>query len=227
MLKKLFLGAIMIVSISAFAQQNQPSADTNPKDVSDNAQLISTAAQLVQYGYQTKSALPLIQAVQIFKSLNLSAATDGITPESDGSTMTSGSVAKKDVVSYDEKKLLADATTFADGNKNLLALIKDTEKATRGAVGGAIARHSCVRGGYTDTWTLQFRGQQQAYVCVNGDGDTDLDLYVYDANGNLITYDDDGVDLCVCRFTPRWTGTFRIKVVNRGRIANCYDIVTN
>ena len=217
----------MLFTVSAFAQKSQPAAEANPKDVSDNAQLVSTAAHLVQYGYQTKSALPLIQAVQIFKSLNLTEATDNTTPETSGSAMTSGSVSKKDVVSYDEKQLLADATTFASGNKNLLALIKDAEKATRGVVGGGVTRHTCVRGGYTDTWTFRFRGQEPAYVCVNGDGDTDLDLYIYDENGNLIVSDTDGLDLCICRFTPLWTGTFRLKVVNRGRISNCYTLVTN
>jgi hypothetical protein len=66
-----------------------------------------------------------------------------------------------------------------------------------------------------------------AVITVIGDGDTDLDLYVYDENGNLIEHDADYTDDCVVTFTPKWTGNFKIKIVNRGRVYNSYVIRTN
>ena len=66
-----------------------------------------------------------------------------------------------------------------------------------------------------------------AEVCVSGDGDTDLDLYVYDSNGNLIGSDADYSDDCVVRWVPAWTGEFTIKVVNRGAVYNNFAIWTN
>ena len=66
-----------------------------------------------------------------------------------------------------------------------------------------------------------------AEILVSGDGDTDLDLYVYDENGNLITSDTDYTDDCYVRFCPKWTGPFRIKIVNRGGVYNNYIILTN
>ena len=57
------------------------------------------------------------------------------------------------------------------------------------------------------------------------DGDTDLDLYVYDENGILIASDTDSTETCVVRFWPKWTGAFRIEVRNLGTVYNRYEIV--
>jgi hypothetical protein len=76
----------------------------------------------------------------------------------------------------------------------------------------------------TDRFHVSFFGDQDAAVIISGDGDTDLDLYVYDENGNLIGSDTDSSDDCVVRFHPRWTGSFRIEVRNLGRVYNQYQI---
>jgi hypothetical protein len=76
---------------------------------------------------------------------------------------------------------------------------------------------------YTD-W---FRGGETAVVRVKGDGDSDLDLYVYDENGNLVGADRDSTDNCLVIWKPRWTGKFTIKVVNCGPMANRYQLRTN
>ena len=72
-----------------------------------------------------------------------------------------------------------------------------------------------------------FRSGQEAWVYVSGDGDTDLDLYIYDENGNLIDSDTDSTDECLCTFTPRWTGQFKIKIKNYGNVYNEYQITTS
>ena len=79
----------------------------------------------------------------------------------------------------------------------------------------------------TDVYTVTFRNGQEAWVYVSGDGDTDLDLYIYDENGNLIDSDTDSTDECLCTFTPRWTGQFKIKIKNRGNVYNEYQITTS
>ena len=77
LLKQFLFGVAMFLSATAFAQQSQPAADVNEKDVPVQAQQLELAGQLVRYGYQTKAALPLIQALQIYKSMNTSDASDG------------------------------------------------------------------------------------------------------------------------------------------------------
>jgi hypothetical protein len=92
-------------------------------------------------------------------------------------------------------------------------------------VQAATVKTDVVRGGMTDVWTVTFVGGMQSTVAIVGDGDTDLDLYVYDENGNLIAKSDGPSDREVVRFTPRWTGKFKIHVVNRSRfISNRYSI---
>lgn len=78
-----------------------------------------------------------------------------------------------------------------------------------------------------DVYTVVFRGREVARIAVKGDGDTDLDLYIFDADGNLVVSDEDYSDTCAVSWTPPWTGRFTIKVVNRGNVYNEYMIATN
>jgi len=48
-----------------------------------------------------------------------------------------------------------------------------------------------VRPGTTDVIKATIYAGHPAEVAVIGDGDTDLDLYVYDPAGRLVAYDDD------------------------------------
>ena len=214
-----------MASTSAMAQD--AAAVANPKENSQSAELLATAGKLVKYGYETKSAMPLIQAVEIYNRLGVTDAeqTPSKAEESDA-VVAAEPQPKADAVAFDQKQLLADATRFADGDRNLLALIKSVGD-TRGRTTGATRHVDRVNAGSTDVYNMSFRGGENATVIVSGDGDTDLDLYVYDNNGNLIAYDNDGTDDCVVSFTPRWTGNFKIKIKNLGRVYNQYVLLTN
>lgn len=223
MFKKLFLGAFMLVSISAFAQEQETvAAKPDSKATSEVAEQLAMANQLVKYGYQTKSALPLIQAVQIYKKLNVTDEAREKTTEGEGTA--SQSLTKTQVVSFDEAEILTDATKFAAGNKNLLSLIDDAKKATRSPVQGRVRSSDCVNAGSVDVYRITCRGGESTTIYVSGDGDTDLDLYVYDANGNLIVSDDDGTDECLVSFVAYRTHTFTVRIRNRGRVYNCYTL---
>ena len=52
-------------------------------------------------------------------------------------------------------------------------------------------------------------------------------LYPEQEYGNLIDSDTDYTDYCVTSFTPRWTGRFTIRVVNRGSVWNRFALRTN
>ena len=79
----------------------------------------------------------------------------------------------------------------------------------------------------TTYYYVEFSRGRLAEVFVVGDGDTDLDLYIYDENGNLIDSDIDLTDVCLCEWYPEWTGTFRIEVINLGNVYNIFDLETN
>ena len=109
----------------------------------------------------------------------------------------------------------------------LFALLATPFFANAGATGGKKSANEIVKAGQTDRYQICFNANEPARLVVKGDGDTDLDLYVYDENGNLIDSDTDGTDTCVASWNPRWTGNFAIRVVNRGNVYNRYTLLTN
>ncbi|MCW5933683.1 MAG: hypothetical protein KIT45_05180 [Fimbriimonadia bacterium] len=84
-----------------------------------------------------------------------------------------------------------------------------------------------IQPGETKSFVKSYRAVQIAAVAVSGDGDTDLDMFVYDEQGNLITHDTEPIDECICVWKPTDNGRYVIKVVNRGAIYNEFGIAMN
>lgn len=190
---------------------------------------IRTATELAKYGYEVESASALIEAAQIFVSIQ----TQELGAEMEAGAQNENETAKQDK-SLDPKDLLAKAKEFAFDDELLLGMIARVEnkmtamaEGTRGAIGGPKEGRGTVYAKDYTYYTQKFWANEIAEILVSGDGDTDLDLYVYDENGNLITSDTDYTDDCYVRFCPKWTGPFRIKIVNRGGVYNNYIILTN
>ena len=224
MKKLLLIVCFCGLTLAAFAQDEKPESS---KAASPQMSALQTAAGLAKYGYANYSATALVEAAKIFADTQ----TQPMEVEAErGKTET---VAEKDnAVSFDPAQLLADARKFAGKDKVILAYVNQVEKglksgSTRGAVGGPKGQRDRVYGKDVNAYQVKFWAGELAEVCVSGDGDTDLDLYVYDANGNLIGSDTDYTDECVVRWVPAWTGTFIIKVVNRGALYNNFAIWTN
>lgn len=224
MKKFILITCFCAFAISAFAQEEKPALD---KALSPDLAAFQTAASLAKYGYENYSATALIEAAKIFSETKTQELEEQGTPES---VQTVSEKDKK--VCFDPKQLLADAKKFAGKDKVVLAFADQVEKSlksstTRGAVGGPREGAGRVYGkSYTD-YQIKFWASEVAEIAVVGDGDTDLDLYVYDERGNLITSDTDYTDQCICRWIPAWTGTFTVRIVNRGTVYNEYVIVTN
>jgi len=223
-MKKLALAAsILALSFTCFAQEEKQAITQPP---SAQIEALQTALGLVKYGYDNYSATALAEAARIIIATPHQEAGADAFEEAPG---MSGALDKD--LTLDPTKLLADAAKFAGKDKAARALIKQVEKekknATRGASGGPKYHVDRVSANATDTYQIVFRGNEVAELAVIGDGDTDLDLYVYDANGNLITSDTDYTDDCICRWVPAWTGTFNIRIKNRGSVYNQYILMTN
>ena len=64
-----------------------------------------------------------------------------------------------------------------------------------------------------DSFTVNLRADREYAIVGACDEDCeDLDFWLYDENDNLIDSDTSTDDVPVVRVTPRWTGTFRIRV---------------
>jgi hypothetical protein len=77
-----------------------------------------------------------------------------------------------------------------------------------------------------DSYKVVYIANDPAVVALKGDGDTNLELRVFDGNGNLIASDLDDGDGAVVTWRPKWTGTFTIEVVNLGPVYNNYGLGT-
>ena len=227
-MKKLVLFVSMFVlAIGAMAQSIKEKPELKGES-SESLAAVRLANDLLRYGYANSSPLALIDALQIFSEN----PTQPLNTTREGSEVDESKTdEKKAKVSFDYDTVLADAKKFADGDENLLALIDNIDAeakgAQRGAVNGPSRHYDVVNGNSTDTYQISFIANVLAEILVSGDGDTDLDLYVYDSNGNLIAYDESYSDDCYVRWVPAWTGRFFIKIVNRGPVYNNYVILTN
>jgi hypothetical protein len=133
-------------------------------------------------------------------------------------------VAKADALSVDA--ILARARALGSGRQELLALADDVARgSSRGAHGGVRIDPTQVRSGGTDVYWLTFRAGEQARVAIAGDGDSDLDLYVYDERGTPVCRDEEPTDEASCSWTPGGSGKYQIRVRNLGS-ANYYRILT-
>jgi len=186
----------------------------------DAVQAIHTAHALVRYGDANGDALSLITAARILKQAGSRSA----------SARREGSVAvekKTRDERFSVNGILARATILANGRADVVALADDVaESGTRGAINGPARWTEVVSSGRTDSYRIAFRGGESAGVAVSGDGDSDLDLYVFDESGNLICKDESGADDMLCRWRPRWNGHFIVKIRNLG-VANEYVLVHN
>lgn len=224
-MKKLMLVLISLALLfTAQAQEQKAESKNKPSEDLGNLQL---AFKLAKYGYKTYSANALIEAAKIMSSVK----TQALKYESfKQDPAPKAQDTKKSKEGYDLASILDAAKKYADGNPELLAEIAAVEKAnqaTRGRVGGPGDDYSYVYGNSRTYYDISFREGELAEILLRGDGDTDLDLYVYDSLGNLIAKDDDYTDLCYVCWVPKWTGRYTVKIVNRGPILNNFRIVTN
>ena len=186
----------------------------------------TTAVNLAAYGRESKNALALVVAAQMLKDAPAQSAPQ--------EKITEGTAAKESAkeprAALSAETLLAEASSIAADDLQLMAAVENEQKRpgkTRGDVTGPNEHGDRVRAGQNDIYNITFRGNESAEILVVGDGDTDLDLYIYDENGNLIESDTDYSDSCYVEWTPRWTGNFKVKIKNLGSVYNEYVLLTN
>lgn len=219
MFKKLLLGASLLIGMSAFAQDNLQVS----KEISKDGYQLTLAGQLVNYGYENQDPLSLIQAVKIYQNLNAKEATDSQKPTTIEEETTRSGLSKAEQPKRNEKQLLADAATFAKGDANILALIEQNKNVKRDPVGGPILRYFRIPARSTQEWSVTLRGGTTTIIEVSGDGDTDLDLYVYEGS-RLVCSDTRAGDDCIVSVDAYSTCTVTVKVKNLGYVYNDYVI---
>ena len=225
--------ALAFAVSSASAQQGAGNNDTKnfavDADVAAAVDILSTAASLADYGYANNSAELLVAAAKLL----IDNPASGMMDLEDGEVENAGGGGDSksgDMVELDAEALLAAAAGMTS-DANMQAVIASMQSAagqSKGVTTGAGSVSRRIDANSTrNFWLRDLSGGEYARVDVRGDGDTDLDCWLYDDNGNLIDSDTDYTDWCILEVNPLWTGAFRIQVVNLGSVWNGAQITWN
>lgn len=198
------------------------SAKDSPADaaVSQAVEIQSTAAGLAAYGHKAQNAAALVAAASLLMDNPPSATRtldEGTTEGGSPSDSKSG-----DVADLDPAALLAAAAEMStDGHlKAFIAGMQSGAVESKGSTTGPGSTSRRIEANSTHSFTIDMRGGEYGRIDVRGDGDTDLDCWLYDDNGNLIDSDTDYTDWCILEVVPAWTGRFRVQVSNLGSVWN-------
>ena len=105
------------------------------------------------------------------------------------------------------------------------ALVGATESKAD-PIQGKIVKVDTVQSRHVDSWKFGLRGTETTRIQLAGDGDTCLELRVFDENGNLVASDTVGMgDRRGVLVHPKWTGKFLIQIRNLGHMPNHYVLV--
>lgn len=212
-------------SSSATAQDAQDRANRDPaaekKSGSAGMNYLRLAGELAHVGVEMQDAVLLLAAAR------LEAMTTGESVDRESASRRAGAEGDGDTVPVDLYSL---AASYGDRSEAVRMLIAEARSLGSGralAAGGPKVSRASVLAGTTDVYRVTFIGGSLAEVALTGDGDTDLDLSVYDEHGSLVCQDLGSTDDAYCSWVPRWTGLFRIHVENLGGVYNRYRLATN
>jgi hypothetical protein len=230
------LVAVFLAAPAALAQQdtNRPAgvpADIRQVEHASTLDAVELARRLADYGQREQSAHALLAAAQILIDNPIGADDDRFT----GTAQEPDDTKPRGAVEDFSAQALISAARGMTTDRSLVALADEMaprarEAATaraRGLSGGAISIYRTVNAHQSLTLNGTFDGGRPARVSIIGDGDTDLDLYIYDENGYLITSGTGWTDRETVAWTPRWTGDFRIVIRNLGPVWNRFLLSTN
>ncbi len=111
------------------------------------------------------------------------------------------------------------------------AIILSLTLATTNIASAASADKGCYDGyiGANDQlyYTTVFEGEERAKVDMVA-YQSDVDIYIYDENGNEVCKSTSNGSVEWCYWTPRWTGSFEIRVENlRKRNGSDFELCLN
>ncbi|WP_099825182.1 hypothetical protein [Oceaniglobus indicus] len=125
--------------------------------------------------------------------------------------------------------MLAAALALDPDDAVMVGLARDVRAASvRGVASGRVESRAQIRAGGRDTYQpLVFSGGAWADVYVEGAGRADLDLFVRDGAGRMVCSDTDASAIAYCGWRVDTSDSFAVEVLNAGRVATTYRLMTN
>lgn len=188
---------------------------------------LDAALALAAYGSEKGDPLVILGAAQAMKLIGAEHDGDGEVADEAlaEAAKPAGTLTEKPAGDAPEEvtvaSLLDEARLLARGDAGLLAqAYAIADSASKGSTTGPGRYTVTVNSQSVKRINERFYGGETATVSLIGDGDTDLDLEIYDDNGNLICTSESYDDQEYCSFNPIWTGDFTIKILNYGSVYN-------
>lgn len=231
--------ALCLLPLSAFAGDTGKAPNEVAKALAKRATTPSVVrafldgAAVSAYGHETGTPEALITAARQLADVPAVAQEPKKQVKSNGDGTVASDKADGLPIVLEPKALLREAQGYAAGigNKELIKYVDAVAKAPLAPsgtyTGSAKYTISTVSGGFTDVYEIGFAANDLAELGVLGDGDTDLDIAIFDEYGNRIAADTSSTDLGIVSWTPRWSGNFRIEIRNNGAVPNHYIFVVN
>ena len=195
-------------------------------DADNPVAMATLSLQLAKYGDKAKDPLAMVLAASLQKQSGAQSKEFKKTEE--GKATGDAKPAIDDNVAG----LLDRAKQYGNERSDIIALADDVANTaakgrtdSSGAADNTYRGAASVRGNSTDIISVTFRAREIAAVSIVGDGDSDLDLYVYDKSGNEVCASVSFGDEQKCTWIPRWTEEYGVHIKNRGSISNRYGII--
>ncbi|MPZ45476.1 MAG: hypothetical protein GEV05_19205 [Betaproteobacteria bacterium] len=217
-------------SASAAVAPKGANVDTAKRGSSPRTEAVAQAAladQVARHADRTRDVLAMLAAARMLgqtgpRTVKLDMRSEGTPKAADAKA---GGATTRDTTL---KGMLERARKYAGGRHDLNGLVDELAKSSAKVRDDGPARFATRIGdGVTNVHTVSFRANEPVMVAITGEGVSDLDLFVEDDAGNRICASDGGGDDEICRWTPRRTGNFRIRVRNLGAVYNEYRLWSN
>lgn len=124
-------------------------------------------------------------------------------------------------------RLSARPNAIAAGLLAIAAIAGVAMPVHAGAEGGPILKRDRVSASSQRVYTLRCNANAWTTLAMVGDGDTDLDIFVYDAAGNLVASDINLTDRAVVRWYSLERQSYTVIVMNHGNVYNDFVLASD
>jgi hypothetical protein len=207
-----------------------PNVDPAKRGSSPRTEAVAQAAladQVARHADRTRDVLAMIAAARMLgqtgpRAVKHDMRTEGKPKAADAKA---GAAITRDTTL---NGMLSRARQYAGGRHDLNGLVDELAKTSAKVREDGPARFATRIGdGVSDVYTMSFKANEPVMVAITGDGVSDLDLFVEDEAGNRVCASTGAGDDEICRWTPRWSGNFRVRVRNLGAVYNEYRLWSN
>lgn len=223
----LLASAVAALSGAAFAQdQSGENVGTGTAQLSPAAAAVATAGDalgLAAWARDNDDAEAMLVAARMMASIG--AVGEGEEPEATASSTATGEASG---AAPTAASLFDEAVELAEGDPDITERISAARAVgSRGLAGGPVSWVRDISAMSSVSYRMTPVGGYVWNVIAAGDGDTDVDMEIFDQNGNLVCRDISPWSRASCSITPAWTGPFTVRVSNLGGVWTRTLIMSN